>query len=944
MPDLSKPSSGPNQPPISFVPPSVEELTAQFPRYEILELIGHGGMGAVYKARQPKLDRAVAIKILPKTLGADHGFAERFEREAQAMAKLHHSRIVAVHDFGETPDGYLYIVMEFVRGTTLGDLIKNKALKSDQILAIVTQICDALKYAHEHGVIHRDIKPANIMLDVEGQVKVADFGLAKLADTHERDSLTQANVAMGTPNYVAPEALVLDTQVDQRADIFALGVLLYEMLTGNVPRGVFVAPSDKIKNLDPRLDDVVMRAMQSEPENRYQQVTQFWTDIDRIRTTPSPAKMAPTPARNPLPKNQPAAPPLSSPKKSRFPVGMVAAIVLLAGGLGLWALVANSASPLKKAPVTKTNDTKISAPDPIPNQTEEIPPTIEPATPIVAETDQSAQKKPPRPLNPEEIQREQMRERLEAVMKSRGPKGDRPDDRSKKRPDTAIAPGRRPTIAKLRERPRLTSGNVLVARLDGGSISPQGLADLPQDLDHVLDLQVNQLPSWNTEDKPFAVALTTEGTVLTWGASNNSQPSIPPDLTDVKKIAVGLGHVLGLRADGTVVAWGRDAAGQCDVPDDLTDVVDIAAGGQHSLALRSDGVVVTWGADSEDSYNHPPDTLAQGGFSAIHARGMHSIALRNDGSIIAWGDPDHGVTEIPAGLKNVTAITSTWNTAAALLNNGKVIVWGAENVKDPVPSEPVVEIDSTIDSLLMRTRSNRWLIRTEDAPVVTFPAPAFGRSPTRLIPAGKYLFAYYAPDSEVPVEEPANPLPASDAARQLAELIDKFKTGYEDTILKSHQEIVADLDQKYLAAIDREQSRASEAADLDAALAFRTESERVTQNNPLPPVDPVGLPERLLELRRTYREQLTLLTSELAERAATLTPPFDNALQGLETEFTRAEQLDDAIVIRDAREFLAAEGAAFILGASAPAIPTAPTVDKDDLFDSLEDSNLPQIR
>ncbi|MEM7145766.1 MAG: protein kinase [Verrucomicrobiota bacterium] len=942
MPDHSQPSSGPTKPHHSFVPPSVEELAAQFPRYDIIELIGHGGMGAVYKARQSKLDRFVAIKVLPKNLGADQAFAERFEREAQAMAKLHHSRIVTVHDFGETANGYLYIVMEFVRGTTLLDLIKNDNLENAQILAIVTQICDALQYAHKHGVIHRDIKPANIMLDVEGQVKVADFGLAKLADSIG-NTITQTNVALGTPNYVAPEALVLNTEVDQRADIFAVGVLIYEMLTGKIPRGVFVPPSNKSQDIDPRLDDVVMRAMQAEPNDRYQQITQLWTDVDRIRTTPAPAMGTPVPAPGAVPKE-----PLSksssqdSPAQPKPRLALVAGLIIVLATTAVWIFASKYAVTPSAAKYTPSDD------DPGKNMPEAKSPVETPSASTKPKDPGSSKNHsdPPAAAHQSaEAQREQMRRRIEAAIKAR------PENTTQKRPGDPRPSTRRPSVTKLRERPRQTSGNVLITRVDGGPIAATGLANLPADLDRVVDIQISQNPPWNDEDTPFAVALLADGSLRVWGTDDPELRQIPENLGQVTKIAVGLSHILALSAEGSIVAWGHNAAGQCLVPEGLSNVVEIAAGGQHSVALLRDGSVVTWGADSEDSYNQPPELLSQGGFTSIQGKGMHSLALHQDGTVIAWGDPDHGVTEPPIDLDNVTAITSTWNTAAALLENGKVVIWGAESIADPVPSESVVEIQSTIDSLLLRTQSGRWIIRAPDSSPIAFPQPAFGRQATRIVPADEYLFAFYAPDADIasedgPADSPMNPLAStSEGGTKLAELIEKFRFGYTDTLLKSHLETVNDLDEKYLAAIDREQVRASEAGDLDSALAFRTETERIVEERPLPPVDPPDLPLRLIELRNTYREQIAILDADLAENALSLIPPFQNALDGMENEFTRAQQLDDALLIRNAREELAAKGLVYFLGAAAPATSDAGSpLDEGSLLDSLEDDPLPFTR
>ena len=275
-----------------FVPPSPEELAEKFPQLEILELLGRGGMGAVYKARQTRLDRLVAVKILPPEVGSDPAFAQRFEREAKALAKLSHQNIVSVFDFGQT-DGQFYFVMEYVDGVNLRDLMESGMPPSDDSLNIVQQVCDALQFAHREGVVHRDVKPENILVDKRGQVKIADFGLAKLLDCPSEDfSLTGTRQVMGTPRYMAPEQIEGTKNVDHRADIFSLGVIFYELLTGELPLGRFDPPSKK-RGLDARLDEVVLRALEKEPERRYQQASEVNVDIDSISRAPhAPARTA----------------------------------------------------------------------------------------------------------------------------------------------------------------------------------------------------------------------------------------------------------------------------------------------------------------------------------------------------------------------------------------------------------------------------------------------------------------------------------------------------------------------------------------------------------------------------------------------------------------------------------------------------------------------------
>ncbi len=286
-------TAGDNPPPTTpyprasggFVAPQPAELAPGFPQLEILELLGQGGMGAVYKARQPALDRLVALKILPPDVGQDPTFAERFTREARALARLSHPNIVTVHDFGQA-DGLYYFLMEYVDGANLRELLAAGKLAPNEALAIVPQICEALQYAHDEGVVHRDIKPENILLDRKGRVKIADFGLAKLLGRPEASGmLTGSRQVMGTPHYMAPEQIEQPQEVDHRADIYSLGVVFYEMLTGELPLGRFAPPSSKVQ-IDVRLDEVVLRALEKEPERRYQHASEVKTDVERVSQPP----------------------------------------------------------------------------------------------------------------------------------------------------------------------------------------------------------------------------------------------------------------------------------------------------------------------------------------------------------------------------------------------------------------------------------------------------------------------------------------------------------------------------------------------------------------------------------------------------------------------------------------------------------------------------------
>ena len=264
-------------------PPSVKEAAKLFPNWKVLGLLGRGGMGAVYHIHQPDLDREVAVKLLPIEASRDERQVERFRREARTLAKLKHPGIVALHEAGITPEGHFFFVMEYIDGHPLSDLIAQGRMDVPRAIDIVRQVCDALAYAHGQGVVHRDIKPSNILIDALGHAKVADFGLAhwERAETEGALSLSRTGMFMGTPAYTAPEQARDAAHVDHRADLYSLGVLLYEMLTGELPRGVFQPPSRKAGS-DARLDNVVQRALQERPEDRYQAASDLKNDVSSV--------------------------------------------------------------------------------------------------------------------------------------------------------------------------------------------------------------------------------------------------------------------------------------------------------------------------------------------------------------------------------------------------------------------------------------------------------------------------------------------------------------------------------------------------------------------------------------------------------------------------------------------------------------------------------------
>lgn len=303
-------------------PPPPEEIADRFPQFEITECLGRGGMGVVYKARQKSLNRWVAIKILAPEKVGEEAFAERFVREAQTLAQLNHPNIVTVFDYGDT-EGLYYIVMEFVDGVNLRDLLADGQMKAEEALAIVPPVCEALQFAHDKGIVHRDIKPENLLVDRDGRVKIADFGIASLIGADSEKS--------GTPPYMAPEQGTQDG-VDHRADIYALGVVLYEMLTGERPSSPLDLPSQKVR-LDIRIDDIVLRALNHEPERRYRTANDFRTMVEGV----SPAESTQEPKLSP----SGGSPPIDA----RFEKGVGIAIMIVGALNGLSTLVSLLAIP-----------------------------------------------------------------------------------------------------------------------------------------------------------------------------------------------------------------------------------------------------------------------------------------------------------------------------------------------------------------------------------------------------------------------------------------------------------------------------------------------------------------------------------------------------------------------------------------------------------------------
>ena len=324
---------------------------ATVPGYELIELLGKGGMGEVWRARQTSLGRMVAVKLLPPRFAKDREFVARFDKEAQALASLSHPGVVQIIDRGQAGEHY-YFAMELVPGINLREMMGAGRLPVRDAARIGMQIARAIDYAHEMKVVHRDLKPENIMVDARGHVKIADFGLAGMKGNERDISLTATAVAMGTVNYMAPEQRRDAKNVDPRADLYSLGVLLYEMFTGEVPLGRFKLPSQKVPGLDTRVDDIIAGLLETEPEARPQRANLVAEVLEQV----IPASGGPTPASQ-LPVSSPLVPSTQPTSFVQQPGGgwkagvfVLGALLVLGLVLKLWPVSRDVVTPLPAAP------------------------------------------------------------------------------------------------------------------------------------------------------------------------------------------------------------------------------------------------------------------------------------------------------------------------------------------------------------------------------------------------------------------------------------------------------------------------------------------------------------------------------------------------------------------------------------------------------------------
>jgi len=578
-------STSASRPTLRWEPPAPEVLQTVLPQYQITALLGRGGMGAVYRGVQATLEREVAVKILPPDL-SDPSRAERFRTEALAMARLNHPGIVKVFDSGQTPDGLLYLVMEFVEGgDVLGLLQKNGGkLRPQDALAVTAHVCDALHYAHERGILHRDIKPANILLTQEGALKIADFGLAKMTQQGAH-GLTQSGMGMGTLVYMAPESLILGAGVDRRADVYAVGVMLYQMLTGKLPRGIFEKPSVLVPGLDARFDGVVSKALMEDRDLRYSSTAELRSALDEILTHPVAKKEAPPTAAEtkqrtaPPPATRPPAPAAKAPeapqKKKSVPGALFVFTIAVVAGLAALEITRKktSSSPLEINGGSTT-------------------PTVEAANADGSKTSAAPALKPSGTFS-----------------------------------TFPLAVNPRPTVPC----------SVRVWKHGSSSATPMTRETEPEAFppDDLLDaVMLSVAFAGNTKSDRHAVALRADGSVVAWGDNSAGQRDIPPGITDAVAVAAGDRFTAVLRADGSCQSWGMALKWPMQSPAAGEKIVHIASGAGNLVLLTESGRVICQGDDGtmkNGEVKLPSRALA------IGVATFHAVAYLEDGSLWQWG-------------------------------------------------------------------------------------------------------------------------------------------------------------------------------------------------------------------------------------------------------------------------------------------------------------------
>ncbi len=904
-------------PPGMWQPPSLEDMQGMLPQYQFECLLGHGGMGAVFKAVQVSLDRAVAIKVLPGDLlgDTDAQFMERFKNEARTMAKMNHPAIVDVHDFGVTQTGLLYFVMEFIDGTDVSKMIiASGRLPPEHALAITAHVCDALHYAHTHGVIHRDIKPANVLINMEGQVKVADFGLAKASDPNHI-GLTRTNMAMGTPDFVAPEAVINGIQLDGRADIYAVGVMLYQMLTGNIPRGMWVMPSVMVQT-DPRFDAIIARAMQVDREARYQSAMDLRRELDVILTVPyvkhddrhssaaipkqqlalaHQGRRQQVVAHRPpqhsarLPQRQPARVVTYAPqKKGSGLLGMVAAVIVGGAGFYYFQRMQKPAAPPPEAPaasiasaaikVADYDATSEAQPKPVTSNAPAVPPAAAqpPPTGVISFGGHRYQFVPDKTLTWTQAKAaaEKMGGHLATIT-------------SKEENDWIAST----VIAKLER----GLGSWIGGTNEGSLWKWRWITGEPFTF-----TAWGQSEPQNTANEPAILFSYSDSGTLTWA-------DIKDDATTTRD-----------RRAGYLVEWDQDTAPvladsvAAVPPVDLLATVDVKRDAvKGTWELKPDGIRTQGSSGSQLlEFNHTAPEEYDFEIEFTTSGGTREVVqvLPIPGRFILWkmcpSTSDPATYLFGPSFNGQGATSSSATEARTQLPRLKVahryrslVEVRKGSLRAVLDGQEIVKWSGDFARLSTGSEASIWSLK----------------NPQHL---GIAAFT-----TDVTFHK-AELRPKNIVSIRLAQFESQFKEAWERDVARSTagKAIVA-LDTQYLAALDRVLADATKAGSLDDVTALNAEKKRIADKQPLPAADPTGTTASLGKLRATYRKTSAPLFKQRDAVADPVYARYDAALAAFETELSQASATADAKLVKAKRDEIAVlrdPGKADAVVASAP--------------------------
>ena len=884
---------------MTWTPPGLDEVIRLFPKYQILSLIAHGGMGAVYKARQATLERTVAIKLMPLEVSANGEFAERFGQEAKTMAYLNHPHIVAVYEFGKTSEGHLFFVMEFVEGDNLHQIIHVDGLKNERDLSIFEDVLDALDYAHGKGVVHRDVKPGNVIVNSEGRAKVADFGLARLSQPGTQSTGMATGVVIGTPDYMAPERLH-NAPVDHRADIYSLGVMLYEMLVREVPCGVFDPPSKRVA-VDARLDAVVFRAMQQARDRRYQTCGEMRAAIRAIRT-PHPA---PVVVKGPqvvgkvvpqLPRTAPAA--KRRPRKGMYIGGGAVAAIALAAIL--WPKGRNDGlSEAERALAARGGNSKVEAkPESTPKPTPKAP-----VIPIQEASDVALFGGSRFQLVHGSLTWDEARLVAESM-------GGRLATVTSKEKDDFLRQTFSPALG--------TQGNFVMLggyRLKAGS-TWQWLGDEEWNYQGWAQGEPSHNSAKATEFPLYLVLSRlspAKGGGLGWSDKTQAESARTDFPTRCR------GFILESRPDALAA---RDAAEKDGWKDAFAGVIPPEGWTfADGVLTHPAGAISTWQPDVKMR-----DGVVRVVFDWTTPNSMQ-IGLRNDGeSMIRLAfTGSNGTGNIGVKLEKF------------LIGDRSSVLLSPELKVAPQPAAKAqmrVEVRAVGD-LIIVTANDRmlaardpqakegqpylWIRKESGQSVSKFELLSLDPSPAAIatntkppvpVPAVPEQGPMKAPSdtpvpvTPAPVTQPV-PVAESETAKWLAAAEAQWNPIFQRDVMAPFEKAVADLRQQYIATLDKNIAAASQAANLDEALVWRNERIRVGTQAPHEDVNPPATHPALIQLRDNWRKNFIKVDQTRFAQAKILHARYDALLDQNQKALTQRQRLDDAQLVKTRREEIA---------------------------------------